>query len=850
MRSERHSNNRFFKPGSGALALALLLSTGSQAEGLEGTEGVFWDWVPVDSLPEAERQALPAGCSGAYISPVRSDPDAEAEPDQSATRASANRSQLRDKNLLTLEGDVYLTQGRLSLEAQSASFNRQTRMAQIEGEVVIREPGMLLRGRDARMNTDSGEADLDKASFVLHEDHMRGSAEHLSKFGDNVINLQKAAMTTCEPGSKAWVLSGKDVHLYSEKNYGTARNVWLEVYDLPVFYTPYMRFPLGDERQTGLLFPTIGQGGDKGTQVRLPFYWNIAPNLDVTVAANYMSKRGTSWEAEGRHLSRHFETRIAGAFLQNDSGPSSDRSRREFEQGLISEAEAFPNLGKNRWQFQVEQEGGFGQRWSTEIDYTDLSDDDYLRDIDSSSLETNRTALVTKMGRASYQADHWLFNAEVEELRSLSTAKWPHRELPRLEAKGGYQWGDWRLDLSNEYTYFDVNSNFKDDDPEAADQLLTGHRLRTDYSLTWDKDWIWGFFKPSGIVKTLNFELDEDNLTADANSSPSLTVPQATLDMGLYFERDTGLFGRNFLHTLEPRMFYFYSDFEDHSDLFGLTESNRPLNFDAKPLTFTFQQLYRTERFSGGDRIEDANQLSLGLTSRFLDPVTGQENLSLSLGQIFFFSNRRVGLNSPDIQADFFEDPVAEKPEELFDRSDIVGQFSARLGRTLSLDGDIAYSDFEDRLSEASASLRYMDSRERIFNVAYRFTHRPPAPGRLNPEQTLDRSLDQIDVTFHYPVTKQWSLVGRSNYDFTFDTELDTFLGIEYDGCCYRVQLLARRWLDFDLNPTFLEGVSNNDFEEAIMIDFQFKGLGSISREVTDLLNKAIPGYSARRRFN
>ena len=850
MRPKRHRNNRSFHPGPGALALALLLATGSHADGLERTEGVFWDWVPVESLPEAKRQALPAGCSGAYISPVRTDADAQAEPDQSPTRGFADRSQLKDKNRVTLEGDVYLTQGYLSLEAQSASFDKQTRMAEVDGEVAIREPGMLLRGRDARMNTDSREAELDEASFVLHEDRMRGSAEHLSKFGDNVINLQQAAMTTCEPGNKAWVLTGKNVSLYSEENYGTARNVWLKLYDLPVLYTPYIRFPLGDERETGFLFPTFGRSGNKGTQVRLPFYWNIAPNLDMTIAANYMSKRGTSWEAEGRHLSRHFETRISGAFLADDSGPASERAQREFEQGLISEEEAFPNLGKNRWQFQAEQEGGAGQRWSTEIDYTDLSDDDYLRDIDSSSLETNRTALVSKTGRASYQADHWLFDAKVEELRSLSTAKWPHRDLPRLGADGRYQWGDWRLDLRNEYTYFDVNSNFKDDDPEAADRLLTGQRLRTDYRLTWDKDWMWGFFKPSGILKTLNYELDGDNLAMDANSSPSLTVPQATLDMGLYFERDTGLFGNSFLQTFEPRLFYFFSDFEDHSDLFGLTENNRPLNFDAKSLRFTFQQLYRTERFSGGDRIGDANQLSVGLTSRLIDPLTGQENLSLSLGQIFFFSNRRVGLNSPDIQADFFENPMSEEPEELFDRSDIVGQFSARLGRTLSLDGDIAYSDFDDRLSEASASLRYKDKRERIFNIAYRFTHRPSAPGRLNPQETLDRSLDQIDVTFHYPVTDQWSLVGRSNYDFTFDTELDTFLGIEYDSCCYRVQLLARRWLDFDFTPTFLEGVSNNDFEEAIMIDLQFKGLGSISREITDLLDKAIPGYSSRRRFN
>jgi len=801
------------------------------------------DWVPAEALTEAQKATLPTGCCGAYIAPARDEADAQVPPNEAATRLSADRSESRGQTHHTLEGDVRVSQGTRSLRADRAEVDQTTRDARVSGDIQIREPGVLLRSDSAQMNLDSGDAELDDARFVLYESRVRGQANRLTKLGDHFIGLEDSALTTCEPGSDAWSLKGQAINIYPERHYGTAKHARMEVFNVPVFYAPYLRFPIDDHRQTGFLFPSLGESRRNGFEASIPFYWNIAPNLDATITPEYMSKRGTLWGLETRHLSRHFETRVSGGFLDEDENPYSGAQRD------VSDEEGDdlnPYFGESRWQYQILQQGGAGERWSTEIDYTAISDNDYLRDLNSSGLDVNRTAQVAKRARAAYQGDHWLLGIKGEELRALSTAKWPHRELPRINADGRYQWGNWVLGLNNEYTYFDVNSTFENDNQEFIDNLLVGERFRTDYSLTWDKDWMWGFFKPSAIVKSLSYQLDEERLVEGAEPDPSLLVPQGTLDMGLYFERDGQLFGKGFLQTLEPRLFYFYSDFEDHSDLFGVSRNNRPVLFDAKPLTFQYNQLYRTSRFAGGDRIEDANQLSVGLTSRFIDPLTGVEQMSLSVGQILYFSDRRVGLNTPDLEYDPEENPDAERPEETYERSELAGQFTARVGDRLNVNANVAYNEFESRLGSANASIRYMDQADRIMHLGYRYTHRPPSPGLEDPTAVQERALDQVDFAFHLPVAAQWSLVGRANYDFTYEKELDTFVGLEYNDCCYRVRLLARRWLDFDYTPNFLERVDADDYDQSIIFDFQFKGLGSINRKVNDLLEKAIPGYGVR----
>ncbi|MGB3610700.1 MAG: LPS-assembly protein LptD [Cellvibrio sp.] len=824
---------RQLRPAS-AMVLALgLMSNPALADdsSQKKTEsGRSLDWVPMEQLTEAQKAAMPKGCCGAYVSPERTDADANVEPANASVRATADSSETQGQTTVIMTGDVQLTQGYRSLNADRATFNQATRRAEIAGDIQIREPGMLLHAEQAEMHIDSGDATLENAEFVLYESRIRGTAESLQKFGNNIIVLTGSRFTSCEPDSNLWSVAGTEVKINQERRYGTARHMRVNIKDIPVLYSPYLRFPVGKDRLTGFLFPSLSFDSDTIIEdFSLPFYWNMAPNYDMLITPRYVDRHGTGIDTEFRHMSAQFDTILSGAFLGDDEGDYTTRDLDRIEQGLRADY-----TGKDRWIYSVDQTGGRGQRWSTTIDYTELSDIDYLRDFNRSGIDTNRQPNIAKVATASYRTDNWLMSAKAQEFRVLvAESQIPYRELPRINADGSYRLGDWLLELNHEYVNFDLNSFYELD----TTNTLLGERLRTDYGLTWDKEFAWGFFKPGVAVKTLNYQLDSAALNETANKSPSLTVPQGSLDMGLFFERDARLFNNSFIQTLEPRVFYFYSDYEDHSELYNLTANNRFINFDTSELTFTYGQLFRESRFSGGDRIDDANQVAVGLSSALISSESGIERLRMSIGQIYYQKDRRV-IVPGRVNED--EDKYSRRDSEL------AGQISGQIGDSLRFQGDVAYDHKHAHLTSASASLNYMDDAYRIFNLSYRYTRNPQMINPSNPNPILESTMDQLDASMIWPVGDQWSLIARSNYDFTYNLELDTFAGLEYNDCCYRIRLLGRRWLNFDYNPNFLKTATQDDYDQGFFVDIQLKGLGSISERISRLLDKAIIGYTAR----
>lgn len=787
------------------------------------------DWVPLEQLTEQQKAAMPSGCCGAYISPERTDPDAQLHPAKASVRATAESSETRQQTTVVMSGDVKLTQGYRMLSADKAVFNQVTRAAEISGNIAIREPGLLLHADRAEMDIDSGNASLHNATFVLYESRIRGTAERLEKFGDRIFILEDSRFTSCEPDSNLWSVTGSEVKINNEKRYGTAKHMRLNIKDVPVLYSPYLRFPVGKDRLTGFLFPSIGFDTHHGIDdFSAPFYWNIAPNYDMTVTPRYMYEHGTSLDAELRHMSEQLDTTLSGSYAAEDQGNYSDYDQQKIEQGLRTDY-----TGEERWLLKLEQQGGHGQRWSSEIDYTDLSDVDFLRDFNKSSLDSNRQPNINKMAAVAYRSNNWLFSAKAQEFRVLTEeSQIPYRELPRINANGSYRWEDWLVELNNEYVNFDLNSYYN----QNTDNIILGERFRTDYGLTWDKDFVWGFFKPGAAVKSLNYQLDDAALADTANASPSLVVPQASLDMGLYFERESNLFNNSLVQTLEPRAFYFYSDHQDHSDLYGVTVNDRYINFDTSELTFTYNQLFRDTRFSGGDRIDDANHLALGVSSALISSTTGIERLRMSLGQIYYFADRNVvAANNVNTS-------------EAYSRSssELAGQLSGQIGESLRFSSDLAYDHNNHYVTSASAGINYIDDDYRIFNLSYRYTRNPQATNPSNPVPVFDSTLNQIDASLIWPVSTQWSVIARSNYDFTYDLELDSFAGLEYNDCCYRLRVMGRRWLNFDYNSNFMQTATNDDYDQGIFVDIQLKGLGSISERIGKLLDKAIIGYSAR----
>lgn len=577
------------------------------------------DWIPLEELTEEQKATVPTACCGAYVAPPRDDAEAEMDPEKANIFGTADYSEAEKQTKFVMRNDVRLTQGRRSFSADTFTFDKATREAELDGNIQVREPGLLLRADHAYVDTNSGNARLENARFVLYETRVRGRAEKLEKFGDAIIRLDQGTFTSCEPGDNTWSIEGSNITLHNDKHYGTAKHMRLHIKDIPVAYAPYFRFPIGPDRLTGFLFPSVGLDQSDGIgEFSAPFYWNIAPNYDATFTPRYLSDHGYMLATELRHMSSYFDTELSGSVLNNDR--SGDTGR---DDDVINDR----YRGKDRWQYNVLQTGGRNQRWSTEVDYTDVSDTDYLRDVDGSAVDLNRQAYIRQRVAAGYASQNWQFGAKAEEFRLLTSTQLPYRELPRLHADGQYRFSDWLLELDNEYTNFSMNRYFEEDPANAlykAD-LITGERVRTNYKLTWDKEFTQGYIKPGVGVKTLGYELEATNMRADVDSSQQYAAPQGSLDMGLFFERDTSMFGDAFIQTLEPRAFYLYRDYENQDELYGLTSAASYVNFDTSDLVFTYDQLFRDSRFSGGDRIDDTNHLALGLTSRYVESDTGIE---------------------------------------------------------------------------------------------------------------------------------------------------------------------------------------------------------------------------------
>lgn len=796
------------------------------------------DWVPRDQLTEAQQAAIAPYCSGDYIEPPRAGRDDNTPFDQLPVYASADSSSFEQRNQTgTLQGDVLLQQGRLQAQANQASFDQTNNLVRLNGDVRLRDQGVLVLGDRAQMQIDSGETRIEQVRYVVHDANARGSAEKLMRRDDAVIVMTDGSYTTCDPGRNTWSLHSDDIELDQEKGWGEAKHVTLKVKDVPVFYTPYIYFPLDDRRQTGLLPPSLSNSTDNGTELVTPYYINIAPNYDATLYPRLMSKRGLQMEGEFRYMQPGHEGQVSASFLDD----------REFDD--------------NRWMYGWEHMGGLQSRWTTEIEYFDISDPFYFQDLNS-SLDARSDTYVNQRGAVTYRGNGWQFEAAVHayELATITSVT-PYERLPQLRLDGGHWLGDsgLKFDYRAEYAYFDrdLGRGFLEgedgvhfdafgpiwtpDENLVGLQRATGHRVSLSPRLSYPMQNSWGYFTPAARVQSTYYDLDFDERqhrdatgTADplyfdydnADTNPSSTIPVASLDAGLYFDRDTSWFGRDLRQTLEPRAFYLYAPNRDQDD--------QPL-FDTNENTFSYNSLFRDDRFSGNDRVGDANQLALGVTSRALES-NGVERARASFGQILYFEDQRVQLLNTEGQ---------RREEDDNSTSAYAAEFMYRVSNAWKLRGDVLWDPEENNNNAGSLLVNYQPEPRKVINAGYRFRNETNTfnalTGQFNEDE--NRRIDQSDLSFIWPLNPQWSMIGRWQHDFAGDRTLEAFGGLEYDSCCWKFRFINRYWVDYNE----FESVTHDEGNRGIFLQVVLKGLGSVTgNRVDSLLDEGIPGYRER----
>lgn len=656
------------------------------------------------------------------------------------------------------EGHALATRGNQRVWADLIDYSRHTQILDAQGHLLYASPTLDLEGERMSYDFTTNRGIFWDDTYALPTKHGRGTAQRITTQASDLTILNGLTYTTCPVNNTAWQLHASHVVLNHDTEIGYATNAWLSFQHVPFLWVPYLSFPLTDARKSGFLAPSIARSSSSGLDLEVPYYFNIAPNFDTTFTPRFLSERGvmgidtTRWLLPGTQGQFHVE------YLPHDRIDDTGRG--------LANLDDITQL-YSHW------------RINTSLEY--VSDDNYLDDFGTSLRQVAQT-YQPRTVTATYQVPSGSAFIGVEDDASLNpTIVPPYRKLP--EFGFDFAWPDYHTALTPGIT--GNVTRFQASQRLGALRADVRPYLQTTYG---NASWY--------TTPTLAFDEAHYDLNA-FNGAPAQTINRATpifsLDTGLTFERYWG--DNDWLtQTLEPRAYYLYVPYRD--------QSNIPI-FDTYLPPLDMQRLFSDNRFTGLDRLGDANQLSLGLTSRFLDNETGQQLFTAGIGQAFYFRDRDVTLpgETPQTQA----------------RSDFVGEITTNLGHNLStqLVGD--YNPYTHDFDQGYVSLQYQPGPFQVFNVGYLYRR---------------GELDQSDISFSWPVTRHWSVVGRWNYSIQDHQTLENMLGLQYDSCCWRFRIVERRFVT-------LNGQGNS----ALYLELQLKGLGSLGNRLSDFLHDDIYGY-------
>ena len=657
-------------------------------------------------------------------------------------------------------GDATLIQDGKSIQADRLQYQQDIHQLTAEGDVKLQQDGNVMSGPSLQFNLDSNAGTMTQPEYYLYENDARGSASEIRIQDREHYSLEDATYTTCPAGNTDWLMRMGSLELDRERQIGVAKHARVEFKSVPILYSPWMDFPLAGQRKSGLLAPIFGSTSSGGSEVTLPFYWDIAPNYDATIAPRSIAKRGLMLNNEFRYLSRNYDGELYFDVLPDDA--------------LVN---------RNRARFSVNHEHTLTSRLRGHIDYTRVADNDHFRDLADAVNTTSRVNLLQE-GVLNYYGDWWTAGLRMQRYQTLQDAAAPitvpYARLPQLTLSAKKFFAGATLSYDGEYVAFshpdDVNAKRAVLSPSVSYPLVS---------------------TPSFYV-TPKLKLHSTYYSIGANNTNGLnntvrTLPIYSLDSGFALERDSNMFGGDYLQTLEPRAFYVYVPYRDQSML---------PNFDTALADFSFTQMFSENRFLGSDRIGDANQVTLAITSRLLDKKTGSEKLKVIAGQRFSVLTPKVNLGTAASSTG---------------KSDILVGAAGQVTSKFLLDSELEYDPNQSYTQRFNIAARYHPEPGKAFNIGYRYQR---------------DTLRQVDVSSQWPIFQRWHGVGRMNYSFTDSRILDSSAGLEYNQDCWTLRLVVQHFATAtkQTNTSFFVQLELNDFVK-------------VGSDPLGLLKQSVPGY-------
>lgn len=673
---------------------------------------------------------------------------------------------------ITLNGSSLISYQGREIRADKATYDSVSGKVKINGELSYTTPEFKLDSKDATVDINNDTFQSGESSYLLTLDGKiaQGRASRLVRDEKERVKLWDATYSSCPPNSEAWKLKARKIRLDSKEGIGTAKNITLSFKGVPILYAPAFSFPINNKRKSGFLAPSFRQSENTGFEILIPWYWNISPNLDATFTPRYMTQRGTQIQGEFRYKNRIGDWDLNTEYLYENDENEARRFTRFRHDGRLS------------------------RRWTSRIDASFVTDKDYFTDF-GDSLDIASITHLDRRAEARYRDNINDFLIRVQRYQTvdsdIAAEERPYQRLPQLswnavlpKSSEGF-----KSKMSSELVYFD------------REDSVTGSRLDLNPSVSLPVRSDSWFITPTAGLRYTSYQLENIEETNDElidDTQVTRNLPYGSIDGGLFFDRHSGDQGS--VQTLEPRIFYLRVPYED--------QTNIPI-FDSGELDFNFSQLFRENRFSGADRVADANQLTTALTTRFIDGPSGREQLRASIGQIIYFDDRKVFLEGESI--------------ERRGSSDIVGEISAELKNDWVVKTNLQWNPYNSTTVRSAVQLSYRPGEDRLFNVAHR---------------RIQGKTEQVDFSAYWPLNDRWTASGRWNFSLDSDTSIEATVGIEYESCCWAFRFASRRY------------ISDNglDHETNYFVELILKGLAPVGDNVGALLESGVLGYSDKYR--
>ncbi|WP_116139353.1 LPS-assembly protein LptD [Trinickia diaoshuihuensis] len=680
---------------------------------------------------------------------------------------------------VAVKGSAELRRNVAVVKADAFHYDEDTDMADAYGNVRVIENGVLFAGPEAHLKVEASQGYMPEPKYHFNSNGGSGSAERVDLLDSERSVFTSGTYTGCQCADPSWYIRGSRFDFDTGAEQGVAHNGVLFFQGVPIFASPWLSFPLNGDRRSGLLPPQFSMGSTNGFEVSLPYYFNIAPNRDLTLTPRIISKRGVQTQAMFRYLSPSYAGSLTAEFLPNDA------LKHENRYAIY-------------WQHAQDLGHGFGAYLS----YNRVSDNTYPQDL---ATATNQFLIGTQLlfqqeAGLTYSNGPWSVLAREQHWQTLQGSAPPYGREPQLNVKyTRYNVGGFDFGAEADYTRFRITS---------AD-AIEGDRVMFNPYVSYGIIGPGYFVVPKVQWHFASYDLSNVSSTAPAGQPKSFTesIPTFSFDTGLVFDRSMRLFGDDYIQTLEPRLYYVYTPYHD--------QSFAPL-FDTAESDFGLAEIFTPNTFVGNDRIADANRLTAALTTRFINPATGDERARFVIAQQYYFTDQRITLDS-------------STPTPPTGHSDLLAGASLKLGAGFSSETAFQYNADDDQLVRASVGFGYSPDDRKVVNVAYRYT-------RAN-KLLSNQPINQVLISSEWPITHRLYAVGRLNYDLSGHRVVDGLLGFQYDADCWVLGIGAQR---------FANGISSSGqytSSTRVLAQLTLKGFSNVDNGLVGAFRAGVAGY-------